>query len=182
MEDLEIKRLKDEMRRILKKRLKENTKRKDSSLAICNTLRNLPVFQNAEVILAFAPMQSEVDISPLYDERFLFQYIEDGKIRYSRAPLIKGRMGFSEPQDKLDIEYDKALILVPALAFSKDCRRLGRGGGFYDRYLCENKDRLYSIGLSFELNLLDVVPFDHHDEVLDMVITESRTITRQEQK
>ena len=182
MEDMEIKRLKDEMRKILKKRLKENTARKDSSLSICNKLSSLSIFQDADVILAFAPMQSEVDIEPIYDDRFLFPYIEDGRMKYSRAPLIKGRMGFSEPLEKLDIQYGKALILVPALAFSKDLRRLGRGGGFYDRYLSENKDRLYSIGLSFELNLLDVVPYDHHDEVLDMIITESRTITRQEQK
>ena len=182
MEDMEIKRLKGEMRKILKKRLRENTGRTTASIEVCNKLRSLPIFQNADVILAFAPMHSEIDITPLYDERFLFPYIEDGVMKYSPAPLEKGRMGFSEPSMKLDTSYSKAVILVPALAFSKDFRRLGRGGGFYDRYLSENRDRLYSIGLSFDLNLLDVVPYDHHDELLDMIITESKTLTRPGQK
>ena len=182
MEDIEIMRLKCEMRKILRKRLKENTQRKDSSIEVCNKLRELPIFKEADVILAFTPMHSEVDITPLFDERFLFPYIEDGKMLYSPAPLEKGRMGFLEPLHKIDSTYEKALILVPALAFSKDFRRLGRGGGFYDRYLSQNRDKLYSIGLSFDMNLLDVVPFDHHDELLDMIITESKILTRQEQK
>ena len=181
MEDMEVKRLKCEMRKILKKRLKENTSRAESSREICNKLRELPVFQESDVILAFSPMQSEVDIEPLYDDRFLFPYIEDGVMKYSPSPLEKGRMGFYEPKLKADTSYEKALILVPALAFSKDFRRLGRGGGFYDRYLDENGNKLYSIGLSFDMNLLDVVPYDHHDELLDMIITESRILTRQEQ-
>ena len=182
MEDMEVKRLKGEMRKILKKRLRENTNRDISSREVCRKLYSLPVFQDADVILAFAPMQSEVDIEPLFDDRFLFPYIEDGVMKYSRAPLVKGRMGFSEPETKLDIQYGKALILVPALAFSKDFRRLGRGGGFYDRYLESNRDKLYSIGISFDMNLLDIVPYNQHDELLDMIVTESKILTRREQK
>ena len=165
----------------MKERLRNNADRADSSNRVCKALLCLPEFINASTILAFSPMHSEVDITSIYDDRFLFPYIGDGKMRYSTPPLEKGKMGFYEPKEKLDIDYEKAVILVPALAFSKDLRRLGRGGGFYDRYLEENRDKVFSIGLSFEMNLLDVIPYDHHDQTLDMIITEKRIITRQGQ-
>ena len=62
------------------------------------------------------------------------------------------------------------LLLIPALAFSKKGERLGRGKGYFDRYL-ENFSGL-KIGIGFELQLFDRIPVEEHDILCDMLITE----------
>ena len=62
------------------------------------------------------------------------------------------------------------LILIPGLAFSKNGKRLGRGKGYFDRYL-ENFKGL-RIGIGFECQLFEEVPTDEHDEKLNWLITE----------
>jgi 5-formyltetrahydrofolate cyclo-ligase len=66
------------------------------------------------------------------------------------------------------------ILLVPGLAMSKIGQRLGRGGGFYDRYL-ENFIGL-KIGLTFDCCLLETLPEEDHDQLMDWVVTESGII------
>lgn len=61
------------------------------------------------------------------------------------------------------------VIIVPAVAFDKRGYRLGRGGGFYDRYLAVHKT--YNIGVCYPYALLDEVPTEAHDCRVDMVIS-----------
>lgn len=65
--------------------------------------------------------------------------------------------------------YD--LIIVPLLGFDSDCHRLGRGSGWYDRFLSQQSTAT-KIGLSYELSRCNTVPVEPHDITLDMIITE----------
>ena len=76
------------------------------------------------------------------------------------------------PVEELD------LILVPGVAFDKKCNRLGRGGGFYDRFLDSVPPIVKTCGVSFEAQVVRLVPTRPHDRALDAVITESRLILR----
>jgi 5-formyltetrahydrofolate cyclo-ligase len=67
------------------------------------------------------------------------------------------------------------ILLVPLLAFDAAGRRLGYGGGFYDRTIGLLK--LPAIGIAYAGQQMDQLPHQPHDAVLDAVLTE-RGLTR----
>ena len=92
----------------------------------------------------------------------------------SLEALRPGRWGILEtPADAPIVERPVAAV-VPGLAFSPDGYRLGRGGGYYDRWLAAHPDCL-AVGLCYEAFLLDVPrePFDRH---VGVILTERRSI------
>jgi 5,10-methenyltetrahydrofolate synthetase len=64
--------------------------------------------------------------------------------------------------------------LVPALGYSRKFQRLGRGAGFYDRYLAEN--RILKIGVVFAEQLVEELPTEPHDIAVDAVITDQEVL------
>lgn len=88
--------------------------------------------------------------------------------------LKPGAYGILEPAfnpkrlgdpEKLD------LAVVPGAAFDRDGGRLGRGEGYFDRFLKE-AGRAYKIGLAFKFQLVEKVPSEAHDVRVDEVLTE----------
>ena len=72
---------------------------------------------------------------------------------------------------------DLDVIIVPAVAYDKNCYRLGYGGGFYDRFLENLRKDAVTIGIAFDLQIFDEVPKEAHDAQLDYIVTESRILT-----
>ncbi|MBI5489676.1 MAG: 5-formyltetrahydrofolate cyclo-ligase [Deltaproteobacteria bacterium] len=66
------------------------------------------------------------------------------------------------------------LVLVPGVAFDRRCRRLGYGGGFYDRFLAECPAP--RVALAFALQIVEEVPCDDCDLPVDLVLTEADVI------
>lgn len=67
------------------------------------------------------------------------------------------------------------LIIVPGVAFTKDCRRMGHGAGFYDDFIkryveTTGKHKPYLIGVGLKEQLVETIPCEPHDERLDAVI------------
>lgn len=81
-------------------------------------------------------------------------------------------MGFLEPEMS-EADYEKALMLVPLLGYNSKLCRLGRGGGYYDRYIRENRDRIRTIGLAFSASFFPDFSEEEHDAALDAVLTPS---------
>lgn len=69
------------------------------------------------------------------------------------------------------------VVIVPGLAFDLHGRRLGRGGGYYDRLLPRLRPQAVKIGVAWEVQIVDEVPTDAHDQRMDVVVTERRTIS-----
>ena len=67
---------------------------------------------------------------------------------------------------------DIDILIVPAVAYDKDCYRLGYGGGFYDRFIEHLRDDAITIGIAFDLQVFDSIPKENHDAQLNYVITE----------
>jgi 5-formyltetrahydrofolate cyclo-ligase len=65
------------------------------------------------------------------------------------------------------------LIIVPGVAFDRNCRRLGQGKGYYDRFLEHVRPGALKISPAFECQLVDKIPVLPHDVRVDMVITEN---------
>lgn len=69
------------------------------------------------------------------------------------------------------------IVIVPAVAYDKNCYRLGYGGGFYDRFLENLRSDAKTIGIAFDMQIFDEVPREPHDAQLDFIVTESKIIT-----
>lgn len=63
------------------------------------------------------------------------------------------------------------VVLVPGVAFTADGRRLGQGGGWYDRFLAEVGDETVMIGVCFAEQVVSVVPQESHDISVHRVIS-----------
>lgn len=114
------------------------------------------------------------------DEQLLFVKMQkDLNLKFfvsSKSELVeKSEYGrnFFEPSS-LASEGIPKVVLVPGLLFDKQGNRLGRGKGYYDRYL-ESFGGL-KIGICFELQLKDLLPVDSHDQKVDWIITEKQVL------
>jgi len=88
------------------------------------------------------------------------------------AGLKKGPYGVIEPAVERRISLDDIdLVLVPGVAFDKKGNRLGRGKGFYDRFLNRLHSRTATIGLAFDFQILPDLPALSHDAKVDKVIS-----------
>lgn len=88
--------------------------------------------------------------------------------------LSDGYMGIREPKQGLHPADDqRALVLVPGVAFDRSGFRLGYGKGFYDRFFAREPEHL-KWGLAYEFQLMDTVPHDRWDQKVDLVITQKQ--------
>lgn len=168
------------------------TDRKEKSSVIVRRVLSLPEIKRASVVLVYMHIRSEVMTSDL-----IGQVLADGKIltvpytstadRQLHAvritdpdhQLIPGYCNIPEPlPELLDSErFDPASIdavIVPGSVFDRSGGRLGYGGGYYDRFLATRTPGAARIGLAFEIQLVEQVPVEPHDQSMDFVVTENK--------
>ena len=87
-------------------------------------------------------------------------------------PLIINKYGIPEPITNQIIYPD--ILLVPLVAYDKNCNRIGYGGGFYDRFIKRIKKikKVLTIGIAFSFQEVKKIPIDKNDMKLDFIITE----------
>ena len=86
--------------------------------------------------------------------------------------MRKDQMGVPAPVDGARIDPgDLQLVLVPGMAFDRSGRRLGRGGGFYDRFLARLAPGTLKIGFCFRCQVLEEIPTSDHDRLVDAIVT-----------
>ena len=89
--------------------------------------------------------------------------------------LIEGQHGIMEPAEVYDIATeDVGVWIVPGLAFTRDGRRLGYGGGWYDRYLATSAPNARAIGVAYPFQMLDDLPVNAHDRRVSAVVLAER--------
>ena len=71
----------------------------------------------------------------------------------------------SSPNDSIDT------ILVPGLGFTQNGERLGRGGGYYDKFLATCKSRTKLIGICFKEQIINNLPREKHDRLVTNIVT-----------
>lgn len=155
------------------------------SLRVQQRVMMLPAFEQAEVVALYSPILNEV-----YTEELFHEALRQGKlIAYPRvigarldfvsvgsySELSPGSFGVLEPTGtKLIPSRALDLVVVPGVAFDVEGNRLGYGKGFYDRVLCGAARPVLSVGLCFELQVVERLPVEDHDACLDILITEER--------
>lgn len=145
----------------------------------------LSVIQQKICIGAFAPIAKEpvIDLLQSQDLEKLTSYpaydpsLNEMKFKMAQMrDLVLSKDFGAEILGPQAIAPDvvPGLILIPGLAFSEQGDRLGRGKGFYDKYLSRYAG--VKIGVCFEVQLVDSIPTEIHDVPLDYIVTEEKII------
>ncbi len=96
------------------------------------------------------------------------------EIRSLSDDVSESPMGIREPVQGVPIPVSGIdLIVVPGLGFDLDGHRIGRGRGFYDRFLAHQDWRGVSCGLAIHEQVVEQVPVAEHDVRVDMLVTDS---------
>ena len=144
-------------------RLRQLTGEERESLSeeICERVLEMTQWNEAQNVVLFSPLPSEPMINPLKLD------CDARKITCTNIP--------QSPRSESDLHLPETidLILVPGLAFSVDRHRLGRGGGFFDRLLSGRGANAFKLGICFSFQVLEKVPVEGHDVIMDAVVTDS---------
>ena len=154
-----------------------------ASAKICRLLAALPELREAGTVLGYAAVGSECDLSALYETlsargvRLAFPVCgADGRMEafIPGGELVPGRFSIPEPDPAVSRRLapeELDAVLVPCAAFDENGTRLGRGGGYYDRYL-PRCARAKAILTAFEAQRLPRVPCEAHDLRFSVLVTE----------
>ena len=179
---------KDELRRQIRQIKRQFTPQQLEELSLPIIARLRVRLAEAEEVFAYYSLPDEVDTHSLIDELlaagkkvFLPKVIDSEKMEwhpYTSSTMLKpGVFGIGEPDETetqrilpFDSEQKSAaMVLVPGLAFDAAGHRLGRGRGYYDRFLAAHPD-LYKIGVCFDFQKVAEVPVNEYDIPVDEVV------------
>lgn len=193
----------------LRERIKQTLKEQNEDKHYCNfqsqkaliELYNFDLFKKASCVLSFVSYGTEIKTNQLLDiilnenkmlclprtenEKMEFYYINSDE-DFSEQTEI-GEYGITVPksnQDKLDINSipDKTLIIIPGLAFDERGNRLGKGKGYYDKFLAEllstsEKGKILGIvGYCYDFQIIDKVITEPNDIPVDYIISDKRIV------
>lgn len=164
---------------------------KEKSGKIKERLFQLEEFQNAETIMFYVALKGEVETRGMVEEAIasgkkVVVPVTDFKTNEMLASEIKSldelkekEFGLLEPKDEFVREVpleEIDLVVVPGVAFDEKGNRLGRGLGFYDKFLSKIKTEAVFIALAFDFQVLKEIPCKEHDMKVDKIVTEERVI------
>ena len=157
------------------------------SLAACKLIVGTPEFDAARVVMLYLSTPTEVDTASLalkcwqqnksvvvpkvsWDQRRMLP-VEISSLK--DAMTTTGGAGVREPVSGKPIPLDLIdLVVVPGLGFTPKGYRIGRGMGFYDRFLAQTEFVGLSCGLAFEEQVIADLPVLDHDMPLSMLVTD----------
>lgn len=154
--------------------------RRRRSVTICERLQRLLWEKRGGILLSYLATEDEADLSYLRGFTLAYPVCEKGGrmeavIPGAEDPLAPGLLGVRSPDPDRGRVVEPAeltAILAPCVGFDESCRRLGHGGGYYDRYAARCPDALL-ICAAFEAQKLGRVLTEDHDIPADIVVTEA---------
>ena len=188
MDISETKNIKAVLRKEMKERLKglPEGRKRELDEALCRQLLSLPEFSAPRTVYAYASLSWEPDTWEILRAllsrgfRLALPRVEGREMRFYFVPDLKelsqSFMKIWEPKaDAVPADDSEALVLVPGMAFSRDGARLGKGGGFYDRFLAAEPDHK-TIALAYGFQLMEQIPTGVYDRPVDQIVTENERI------
>ena len=170
------------LRRAMRGRNAELTaqQRQQASERIFGHVEALPEFAAARCVALYCALPDEPPTDDALrrwsaSKRIVVPRVEGDTMRffaYDPARLVRGAFGIAEPGpdacacDPSEID----LAIVPGVAFSPDGARLGRGRGYYDKYLSQPGMRALRVGVCFAHQIVRTLPSEPHDVRMDRVV------------
>jgi 5-formyltetrahydrofolate cyclo-ligase len=172
-------------------------KNKDEvSRTICEKFTALPAYSAARTVMWYVDAGSEVRTrntlpkALTHGKRVVVPWcvVETNTLELflleDMSELVEGAYKILEPKSELRLLPMKVvkpeeldLVMVPGTAFDPRGGRMGQGKGYYDRLLANARTDAPLVGLAFDCQVFDEIPVAPHDVFMDMVLTESRTLT-----
>lgn len=164
----------------------------DRSRRACRLMAKLPEFQSAGVVMVYLSLPEEVDTTALVLDAFKagktvlapkvswehrhmealeVRSLETGLATTTKGPPVREPV-YGEPWPVEEIDF----VVIPALAFDRRGNRLGRGMGFYDRFLSGNRLHAFKCGLAFAEQVVDAVPVGDNDVPVDALVTDAQSL------
>jgi 5-formyltetrahydrofolate cyclo-ligase len=190
MTSAELKRAKRAVRlRVLAARdAMSSAERERASARIVDHVLSLPEIGRASTVMVFWSFGSEPDTAPLVEAldargvRVALPRIVDGDVvprAYAPGDAVtEAPFGAWEPSAGEELHPSAIdVVVTPGVAFDRSGRRVGYGGGFYDRFFRRTGPDTIRIGIGFDLQLVDEdLPSGHFDLGLDGIVTESGVV------
>ncbi len=160
--------------------------RVEKSKAICRLIVESEEFQRAAVVMAFLSLPHEVETTPLILHAWQQgKTVAVPKISWEQRHMIPVEItsletglhtddkGLRNPTNGTPVPFeDIDLVVAPGLGFDRAGNRLGRGGGYYDRFFASGKITATRWAVAFSEQLCDEIPHDENDVVMHAVVTE----------
>jgi len=147
-----------------------------------SALLESPLWRKAGTVFLYAPMTDEPQLLLPWvtDKRVALPRVEGECVRFfeipSAAVLRPGKFGILEPPDDAREVFVRGgdLIVVPGLAFDARGGRLGRGAGYYDRFLASAPADAVTLGVCFPFQIVDAVPREPPDIAMKWLLDGGR--------
>ncbi len=166
--------------------------RQAKSMSVMQNFWTLQGMQQWSTLFIYVNFRSEVETLELIkkcinrDIRVAVPLVDASAVRMipllikdPEQDLVPGYYNIPEPDPKKSLRLEPGEIdaaVIPGSVFDIHGGRLGYGGGYYDRFLLNDAPQAKRIGLAFELQVVDKVPLEPHDQPLDILITEERIV------
>lgn len=158
----------------------------ENSNKLVALIEHLPAFQSAQTVLIYYPIRNEIDVLSLIKKykqtkTFLFPVVQNKSMIAcpydGNEKMHRGKYNIPEPTT---LPYDGKidLTIVPGVAFDAKGNRLGRGGGYYDRYITTTKSHSLLVGVGYDFQIIDKVPTNILDKHMDYVIAPTKGIIK----
>jgi 5-formyltetrahydrofolate cyclo-ligase len=162
----------------------------EASAAVTQRVLDLPEVERSRTVAAFISYGTELATRPLLDALtdrgvavLLPVLLDDDDLAWRRYAgpdrLVPGRRGLLEPA--ADAAGDAAVetvdaVVVPGVCYDLSGRRLGRGGGSYDRALARLPAGVPRIAVALDSEVVPELPAEEHDERVDVIVTPTRVL------
>ena len=175
---------KQQLRKTIRQRKKQHSpeQRQAWSAEIERRLLAHPRIRAAQVVMLYYALPDEVDTRHLADALLaegktviLPKCVDDAhmepRLYTGPADLAEGIFNLLEPVGAPYADIHRIeVIVVPGMSFDDEGHRLGRGRGYYDRFL-ERLPEAYTIGVCYHFQRVDHVPTDPYDRAMDEVVS-----------
>jgi len=169
-------------------------KQQYKSALITERVKQMEPFLSAKTVFIYVDFRSEVATRPLID--YMLQCAKKVVVPVTLVQekdllavsitdpdreLAPGYCDIPEPiveiREKQMLSPDIIdIVFLPGSVFDERGGRMGYGGGYYDRFVSLKAPRALRVGLAYELQTVKRAPLQAHDELLDFIVTEKRTI------
>ena len=155
-----------------------NEEKRALSLQIFSKIAELKEVEQASAIALFMALPDEPQTAAFIEQLSRYKRVVAPRIEgeemefYDIAEGVEvGAFGIMEPIAATPIEPSEIdVMVVPGVAFTRYGARLGRGKGFYDKYLSRNGFRAYTIGVCYPCQLVEELPAESHDKTIKLVV------------
>jgi 5-formyltetrahydrofolate cyclo-ligase len=206
MSEISQREIKNELRkRILKKRSAMTPAEvSEQSRKICKNVICSKLYSDSKKLCLYMPIRNEVDVRLLIEPAradgrsvYLPRIVKNVKKEQSAdnhalmfedymefysytedTSLVSGAYNILEPDnDEILVPDNDTLIIMPGAVFSRDNKRIGYGGGYYDRYLSLHPE-CKTIAVAYDFQILDEIPYEEHDICPDVVVSTEEHISK----